>query len=103
VSLPCGTLQLTSRRLCSRARTTLSSARRDVGSIRAGGTPLGDAVSRRRNASAVAVSVSSSVSGVPVATTRPPARPASGPMSTTQSARHTTAKSCSTTKTLAPA
>ena len=40
--------------------------------------------------------------GVPVATTRPPALPPPGPMSTTQSAARMTSRSCSITSTVTP-
>lgn len=46
---------------------------------------------------------SATSSGVPVATTEPPARPAPGPRSMTQSASATTRMSCSTTITVLPA
>src|SRR5438046_1497273 len=43
------------------------------------------------------------LSGVPWATTRPPASPAPGPMSMIQSARFTTSRWCSITSTVCPA
>ena len=99
MSVPSGKSTVMSRRLFSRAPTTVSLRRRSTGR-RTSGT----AISRvpDRNAPVIDSADASRSATVPETTTLPPCSPAPGPMSTTQSAVRMVSSSCSTTISVLP-